>query len=162
MTCPPKVKLKTIKKSNFRYVSTQNRTLASLAFLVIRFLCLPARSFFAFWDATQTEISTTLSKVHIRALQKGIKRKKESEFCYTSDIDKKHFSLSWLSSSSSSSRSCSREFRLQIFNSVHASYTFTTEEKKNINLHRIIFRPLSSIETGFLKQRFVNCNFCKE
>ena len=93
MTCPPKVKLKTIKKSNFRYVSTQNRTLASLAFLVIRFLCLPARSFFAFWDATQTEISTTLSKVHIRALQKGIKRKKESEFCYTSDIDKKHFSL---------------------------------------------------------------------
>ena len=92
MTCPPKVKLKTIKKSNFRYVSTQNRTLASLAFLVIRFLCLPARSFFAFWDATQTEISTTLSKVHIRALQKGIKRKKESEFCYTSDIDKAFFS----------------------------------------------------------------------
>ena len=93
--------------------------------------------------------------MHIRALQKGIKRKKESEFCYTSDIDKKHFSLSWFSSSSSRRSRSSREFRLQIFNSVHASYTFTTEEKKNINLH--IFRPLSSIETGFLKPRFVNC-----
>ena len=69
----------------------------------------------------------------MRALQKGIKRKKESEFCYTSDVDKAFFSSR---GSPPRVKEALESIGSKIFNSDHASYTFTAEEKNN--LHRIL------------------------
>ena len=72
--------------------------------------------------------------MHIRALQKGIKRKKESEFCYTSDIDKAFFSSR--GSPPRVKEALEESIGCKFLNSVHASYNFTAEEKNN--LHRIL------------------------
>ena len=124
------------QKNNFEFLRLKwGKTLALLTFFYLSRDCKQARSFFLpFLRCNPNRDINNAIKSAYKSLAKRHKAEKRVwvllYFRYRQGI----FLISWFSSSSS--KRSSREYRLQILSSVHASYTFTAEEKNN--LHRIL------------------------